>query len=181
MPTYNTPEKWLRLAIDSVRSQLYQNWELCIADDASTDPRVSEVLREYAALDERIKLVLRAENGHISKASNSALELAKGEFVGLLDHDDELTEDALVMVASELNRNRELDLLYSDEDKKTSHGMRFNPHFKSDWNPELLLSQNYVCHFTVIRTELVKKVGGFSRTEDAGLGSHLACSRSDGS
>lgn len=161
MPTYNTPEKWLRLAIESVRQQAYPNWELCIADDASTERHVRPVLEEYAALDSRIRFTIREKNGHIAQASNSALELATGEFIGLLDHDDELTEDALLMVISALNANRSLDLIYSDEDKKTSHGMRFNPHFKSDWNPELLLSQNYVCHFTVIRADVIRQVGGF--------------------
>lgn len=161
MPTYNTPERWLRAAIESVTRQLYQNWELCIADDASSDARIVEILAEYAKADARIKFTVRGQNGHIAAASNSALELATGEFVALLDHDDELTEDALAHVVARLNINRDLDLIYSDEDKKTAHDMRFNPHFKSDWNPELLLSQNYICHFSVFRAEIVRAVGGF--------------------
>jgi glycosyltransferase involved in cell wall biosynthesis len=161
MPTYNTPEKWLRAAIDSVRAQAYENWELCIADDASPQKQVREVLAEYQKQDSRIKVVFREKNGHIAAASNSALEVAQGEFVGLLDHDDELTEDALAIVVAELNQNRQLDLIYSDEDMKTSLGMRYNPHFKSDWNPELLLSQNYVCHFSVFRRSIMNEVAGF--------------------
>ncbi len=161
MPTYNPPERWLRAAIESVQRQLYKNWELCIADDCSTDPRVRACLEEYAAKDKRIKVVFRTENGHISKASNSAAELATGEFIGLLDHDDELTEHALYMVVCELNKSSNADLLYSDEDKMTTYGMRFNPYFKSDWNPDLLCCQNYVCHFSVVRTALFRKVGGF--------------------
>src|SRR5262249_45287146 len=99
MPVCNTPEKWLRLAIESVIKQLYPNWELCIADDASSKPHVKEILTEYGARDARIKLTFRNENGHISAASNSAIDLATGELIALLDHDDELSEHALYMVA----------------------------------------------------------------------------------
>ena len=161
LPTYNTPERWLRLVIESVRANVYQNWELCIADDASTRDEVRQVLNEYAEKDKRIKVVFREKNGHIAAASNSALELVTGDFVGLIDHDDEITPDALALVAGELNKDQSLDLIYSDEDMKTSTGLRYNPHFKSDWNPELLLSQNYICHFSVFRTALLRSVGGF--------------------
>jgi GT2 family glycosyltransferase len=119
------------------------------------------VLEEYAARDKRIKLAFRSDNGHISKASNTAAELAAGEFLALLDHDDELTEHALYMIVSELNDSPNLDLVYSDEDKITGYGMRFNPYFKPDWNPDLLCSQNYVCHLTVVRTALFRRLGGF--------------------
>ncbi len=161
MPTYNTPRKWLVAAIESVRSQLYPHWELCIADDASTLPETRQTIREYQAKDSRIKVVFRETNGHISKASNDALTCAEGEFVALLDHDDELTEDALYMVAEALNKDSGLDFIYSDEDKKTSLGTRFNPHFKSNWNPDLFLSQNYICHLGVYRRKIVEEVGGF--------------------
>lgn len=161
MPTYNTPERWLRAAIESVIGQLYQNWELCIADDASTEPSVRQVLEEYAARDKRIKVAFRKENGHISRASNSALELASGEFVALLDHDDELTEHALYMLAHEMLAKPSVDMFFSDEDKITSYGMRFNPYFKSDWNPDLLLSQNCICHLGAYRAEVLRKIGGF--------------------
>jgi GT2 family glycosyltransferase len=161
LPLYNTPERWLRAAIESVTRQLYQNWELCIADDNSSDPTVRKIVEEYAAADPRITVVFRSTNGHIAEASNSAAALATGEFIGLLDHDDELTEHALYMVAHELNAYPQSDLIYSDEDKLTGFGLRHNPYFKSDWNPELLCAQNYVCHFTVVRSALFTQVGGF--------------------
>lgn len=161
LPVYNTPEIWLRKAIGSVKKQIYPHWELCIADDASTLPHVRPLLEAYAREDARIKLAFRAENGHISAASNSALELATGDYVALLDHDDELAEHALYMVAASLEENPALDLIYSDEDKIDHHGRRFRPYFKSDWNPDLLLSQNYVSHLGVYRTAKVREVGGF--------------------
>ncbi|EMG37104.1 putative glycosyltransferase [Desulfocurvibacter africanus PCS] len=161
MPVYNTPEDYLRQAIESVRWQIYPRWELCISDDASTKPHVRQVLEEYAAADSRIKVDYRQENGHISRSSNSALELAGGEFVALLDHDDLLTEHALYLVAEELNQNPELDFVYSDEDKIDLQGRRFAPHFKPDWNPDMLLSQNYVCHLAVLRRTLLQEAGGF--------------------
>jgi GT2 family glycosyltransferase len=161
MPTYNTPERWLRLAIESVRRQLYPHWELCIADDASPQPHVQRVLEEYRAQDSRISVVLRERNGHISAASNSALELARGEFIALLDHDDELSEHALYMVAVELNAYQEAEVVYSDEDKIDEHGQRYEPYFKPDWNPDLFTCQNFVSHLGVYRTCRIREVGGF--------------------
>lgn len=161
LPVYNTDERYLRQAIESVLGQLYPHLELCVADDASTNERVREVIREYAARDARVKVCFREENGHISRSSNSALELAEGEFAALLDHDDMLAEHALYMAAEELNANPDLDFLYSDEDKIDAHGRRFAPHFKPDWNPDMLLSQNYVCHLAVLRRSLVERAGGF--------------------
>jgi len=162
MPTFNTPEKWLRLAIESVRAQLYPNWELCIADDASSDPHVKRVLDEYQARDTRIKVVWREIRGHISAASNSALEIAEGDFVAFLDHDDELREHALYMLAVELNAYRDADLIYSDEDKIDEIGTRYDPYFKPDWNPVLFLAQNFICHFVSIRKSLAREIGGLS-------------------
>ncbi len=161
MPTYNSPERWLRQAIESVRNQLYPDWELCIADDASLRPHVRAILEEYQRLDERIKIVFRDRNGHISAASNSALELATGEFVALLDHDDELPEHALYMVALTLEHSPELNLIYSDEDKIDEYGRRFGPYFKPDWNPDLLGAQNMISHLGVYRTEVLRSIGGF--------------------
>ena len=161
MPTYNSPERWLRQAIESVRNQLYPDWELCIADDASPQPHVRAILEEYQRLDERIKIVCRDRNGHISAASNSALELATGEFVALLDHDDELPEHALYMVALALDDSPELNLIYSDEDKIDEYGRRFGPYFKPDWNPDLLNTQNMISHLGVYRTEVIRDIGGF--------------------
>jgi GT2 family glycosyltransferase len=161
MPVYDTDEAWLRRAIDSVRRQLYPRWQLCIADDNSSRPHVRAVLEEYAGRDDRIKLVFRDRNGHISAASNSALALATGDFVALLDHDDELAEHALYMVVEELNRHPEADLLYSDEDKLDGRGRRYDPHFKPDWNPDLFYSMNLVTHLAVYRRSVLEAVGGF--------------------
>jgi GT2 family glycosyltransferase len=161
MPVYNTDERWLRAAITSVQDQLYANWELCIADDHSPDPRVGEVLREVAARDARIKVRFREVNGHISAASNSALALASGEFIVLLDHDDELPRHALAAVVHELNRHPDADIVYSDEDRLDQSGRRYAPYFKPDWNPELFYGQNLISHLGVYRTSLVRRVGGF--------------------
>ena len=161
MPVYNPKKAWLVEALDSVVNQLYPHWQLCIADDSSTDPQVGETLRAYAATDSRIQLVFRETNGHISEASNSALELVEGDWLVLMDHDDLLAEDALYRLAVELERDPQLDILYSDEDKMDEQGNRFDPHFKPDWNPELLWSLNYVSHLGAYRTQLVRSVGGF--------------------
>ncbi len=161
LTVYNTPERWLRLAIASVRAQLYENWELCIADDASPAPHVRPILAAAAADDPRIRVVYREKNGGIAAASNSALALATGSHVGLLDHDDELSEHALYVVAAALDGDPALDILYSDEDKLDENGRRCLPYFKPDWNPDLLLSQHYFTHFAVYRRALLDRIGGF--------------------
>lgn len=161
MPVYNAPPAYLNKAINSVINQLYPHWELCIADDCSSDQALRDLLTQHAKSDRRIKVVFRGTNGHISAASNTALELATGDYVALLDHDDELSEDALYHVAREINAHPDLDIVYSDEDKLDSLGNRYDPHFKSDWNPDLFLAQNYLSHLGVYRTELVRQVGGF--------------------
>ena len=160
-PVYNSNLKWLRRAISSVQQQFYPRWELCIVDDASTERRLWPFLQRCARRDRRIKVIRRTENGHISAASNDALSLATGDFVALLDHDDELASTALYFVALALNKNPDLQLLYSDEDKLDAQNRRFEPYFKSDWNPELFLAQNFVSHLGVYRTDLVRRVGGF--------------------
>lgn len=161
MPVYNVEEKWLRLCIDSVIGQLYPNWELCIADDASPAPHIRAVLDEYAARDERIKVTYRTENGHISAASNSALELATGEFTALLDHDDELSEDALYWVAAEINDHPETAMIYSDEDKIDGRGRRTEPKFKPGWSRDFFFSLNLITHLSVYRTSVLRDIGGF--------------------
>lgn len=161
IPVYNTAEKWLRQCIDSVIAQTYPHWELCIADDASSSKQVQRVLRSYAKADPRIKVVFRPENGHISKTSNSALEIASGEFIALLDHDDELHREALFEVARAVNEHPEWAVIYSDEDKIDEYGNRYDPYFKSDWNYDLFLSHNCVSHLGVYSTELMRDVGGF--------------------
>lgn len=161
MPTYNTPANLLAKAIESVQAQLYPNWELCIADDASTQPHVRRFLENCQRDDPRIKLVFRTENGHISEASNSALNLATGDFIALLDHDDELPPHALYLVAEYLNRHPEADVLYSDEDKITLDGERYAPYFKPEFNEALLLSHNMVSHLGIYRRAKVLEAGGF--------------------
>lgn len=161
MPVYNTPERYLVQAIDSVRAQVYDRWELCITNDASTQPHVRRVLDGYARRDPRIRVVHRERNGHISAASNSALEIATGRFVALLDHDDELSPAALYAVAEEINAHPDADLIYSDEDKIDPQNRRYGPYFKPDWNPDLLVAQNYLCHLLVLRTEFMRALGGF--------------------
>jgi glycosyltransferase involved in cell wall biosynthesis len=161
MPCYNPKPEWLKEAIESVRRQVYPHWELCIADDASTDPAIRPILEDYARRDVRIKVVFRKTNGHISAASNSALTLATGEYVALLDHDDLLAEQALFWVAEALNRHPDAGLIYSDEDKITEFGLRLDPYFKCDWNYDLFLSQNMITHLGVYKTELLQKIGGF--------------------
>jgi GT2 family glycosyltransferase len=161
MPVYNVEEKWLRACLESVIAQLYPNWELCIADDASPAEHIRRVLDEYTARDERIKVIYRAENGHISAASNSALELVTGEFTALLDHDDELSEDALFWVAAEINEYPEAAMFYSDEDKIDGAGRRSEPKFKPDWSRDLIYSLNLITHLSVYRTEVLRAAGGF--------------------
>lgn len=161
LPVHNPDFGWLSEAIDSVQRQIYGNWELCIADDASTNHRVRPFLEEKVASDERIKLVFRATNGHISACSNSALALATGEWCSLLDQDDTLAEHALAMVACELAEHPDAGLIYSDEDKLDLAVARSNPFFKTDWNPELFLGQNYINHLGSYRTSLLRVIGGF--------------------
>jgi glycosyltransferase involved in cell wall biosynthesis len=161
LPVYNSNLKWLRRAIRSVQAQLYPHWELCIGDDASTQENVWPLLQKFARQDSRIKVMRRAQNGHISAASNDALALAQGEFVALLDHDDELAPSALYFAALALQENPDRHLLYSDEDKLDRQSRRSDPYFKTDWNPQLFLGQNYISHLGIYRTELVRRVGAF--------------------
>ncbi|HKS62353.1 MAG TPA: glycosyltransferase family 2 protein, partial [Xanthobacteraceae bacterium] len=161
MPVYNTPEQWLTRAIESVIAQIYPDWQLCISDNASTEPHVRETLERYRSKDGRVRVVYRDTNGHISANSNSALALATGEYVSLLDSDDELTPHALFWVVSEILGHPDADIVYSDEDKLDADGRRYEPYFKSDWNPALILSANYVSHLGTYRRSLIEQVGGF--------------------
>lgn len=163
LPTYNTPEVLLRECIDSVLGQTYPYWQLCIADDASTLPEVRAVIEEYALADSRICFTQRKHNGHISECSNSALELASGEWVALLDHDDCLPEYALFEVVKALKEHPQAQIIYSDEDKLDLQGRRCDPFFKPDWSPDLLFSQNYMTHLLVYRHQLLRDVGGFRK------------------
>ncbi len=160
VPVYNTDPRWLRACIDSVRRQAYPHWELCICDDASSAHETVTVLREYES-DERIRIRYLPNNGGISTASNTALELARGDFVALLDHDDELAPDALAEVVRHVNEHPDADVIYSDEDKLDTTGARCDPCFKPDWSPEHFLSSMYTCHLMVVRRDLLEKIGGF--------------------
>ena len=161
LPVYNPDLDLLRAAVDSVKQQIYEHWELCIADDASTDPRVRPFLQKLADGDKRIRLTLRDKNGHMAACSNSALALATGEWCALLDQDDMLAEHALAKVALQIESNPGVGLIYSDEDKIDSAGNRSNPFFKMDWNRELFFGQNYVGHLGVYRTDILRSIGGF--------------------
>lgn len=163
LPTYNSHPLWLKAAIESLRNQVYPHWELCIADDASTNENTVALLKEYCEKDSRIKVQFRKKNGHISEASNSALEMAEGEFVALLDHDDLFTEDALFWVATAINKNSGAALIYSDEDKTDTKGRLLEPYFKCDWNYHLFLSQNMVSHLGVYKTSIARQIGGFRK------------------
>jgi len=161
MPVYNTPEKLLNLAIESVRAQYYENWELCICDDASSQARVHSILESWSYRDARIRVTSLPDNLGVAAASNQALQSAEGEFVGFVDHDDELSPNALYEVAHLLQEHPDADVVYSDEDKLGVTDKREQPFFKPDWSPEYLLSCMYTCHFGVYRKAVLDQIGGF--------------------
>jgi glycosyltransferase involved in cell wall biosynthesis len=161
LPVYNVEAQWLEKAIQSVLNQIYPDWELCIADDASPAPHIKPLLTHYSKLNPRIKVVFRSENGNIVAASNSALELATGDYIALLDHDDELAIDALFETAKLINQHPDADFIYSDEDKIDTQGRRKDPFFKPDWSPDYFHACMYTCHLGVYRTSLIREIGGF--------------------
>ena len=161
LPVYNPELRFLEAAIQSVRHQVYEHWQLCIADDASTDPKVRSYLEEIAGADARIRVTFREHNGHISACSNSALDLATGEWCALLDQDDVFAEHALARIALEIVCCPDAGLIYSDEDKIDGEGVRSNTFFKPDWNPELFLGQNYINHLGCYRTDVLREIRGF--------------------
>ena len=166
-PVYNTPAPLLRETLESVCNQVYEEWELCLVDDGSTRQETLEVLEEFCAREpSRIKYERLPGNSGIAVASNTAARLATGTFLALLDHDDLLTSDALLAMALRLEQAPEADLLYSDEDKLTMSGEVVEPFYKPDFSPELLLTHNYLCHFSVIRTSVFWDVGGFHEGVD---------------
>ena len=158
-PVFNTPLPWLEECVQSVLNQVYEEWELILVDDNSDDPDLAKRLPELAASDPRITLSRIEARGGISAASNRALELAEGEWIGFLDHDDLLEPDALFRHVRWLQDHRDADLIYSDEDKLTEEGLD-SPIFKPDWSPDYFLSCNYICHFTLIRTSYWAKLAG---------------------
>ena len=161
VPVYNANEKVLSECIESVLKQTYNHFELCLADDASTLEETKKCLKKYAKKDKRIKVIFRETNGHISEATNSAISISSGDFIGLLDNDDVLSKHALFEVVKVLNEDKKIDMIYSDEDKIALNNKRYFPHFKSDFAPDSLLSSNYICHFTVLRKTIVNELGGF--------------------
>ena len=161
MPVYNTPTAVLEEAMASVRAQAYGKWELIAVDDASTEAHVRPLLEKLSAEDARIVVRFETENGGIGSASNAALAVARGDFVAFLDHDDWLEPDALYEMVRRIVENPEADFIYTDEDKVDEAGYFQQPFFKSDWDPDAMLSCNYCCHFTGIRRKLVEEVGGF--------------------
>ncbi len=163
IPVFNTDPKYLNKCIWSVINQYYECWELCIHDDCSQNPSTIKCLQKWKRADTRIKISFGNENMHISEASNKAIKAAEGEFVALLDHDDEITPDALYRIVKALNKNPDLDFIYSDEDKIEIDGTLSTPHFKPDFNIDLLLSHNYICHFSVIRKKIGDKIGWFRK------------------
>jgi len=165
MPTYNSPRAHLMSAIESVTSQIYDNWELCICDDGSKDGTVS-LLMEVASQDDRIKVNHLKENRGISGATNAALEMATGEYIALLDHDDLLTVNALLEVVALINDDKGIDVIYSDQDKVDEKGNLSSPFFKPDWSPELFLGVMYVGHLLVVRREAALDVSGFRQEFD---------------
>lgn len=159
VPVYNVEERWLRCFINSVINQYYINWELCIADDCSPSPHVKKVLDEYQLKDHRIKVLYRHENGHISEATNSAISLVTGDYVGFMDNDDELSPFALYEYVKAINEDSRRDFIYCDEDKIDTRGKRFDPFFKSSWNSELLHNHNYITHFVLVKKSLLDRIG----------------------
>ncbi|NEO28082.1 MAG: glycosyltransferase, partial [Kamptonema sp. SIO4C4] len=166
LPVYNVKVQWLEAAIQSVQKQIYPDWQLCIADDNSTLPDIKNIIQQYQAKDQRIKSIFREQNGNISAASNSALTLATGDYIALLDHDDELAINALFEAAKLLQSYPETDFIYTDEDHININNKHSEPAFKPAWSPEYFQSQMYTCHLGIYRTDLVKKIGGFRSEYD---------------
>lgn len=160
-PVYSPPIAVLREMVDSVLAQTFEDWELVLVDDCSPDPEVCRVLRAYAARDPRVRLVERETNGHIVAASNDGVAVARGEFIGLLDHDDTLVATALERNAEVIACYDDVDYIYSDEDKIDADGKHYHHFYKPDWSPERFRAHMYTCHFSVIRSSVLDKVGGF--------------------
>lgn len=166
VPTYNVSRALLTECLDSLLNQSYDHFEICISDDHSSLEETIEVLKEYEKKYPQIHVVYREENGMISEASNTAISIAQGEFIALIDNDDTIERDSLYYVVEALNQNKKLDMIYSDEDKIDFKGNYMEPHFKPDYSPDTLMGVNYICHLCVLRKSLVEKLGGFRREYD---------------
>jgi O-antigen biosynthesis protein len=175
VPVYNVKAAYLNACVESVLAQYYDNWELCLCDDASTDLHVKPLLRSFARRDDRIKAIFREKNGHIAAATNSALAIATGEYVAFLDNDDVITPNALAEMVLAIDKEPEADVLYSDVDNIDASGRRrLIPHFKPDWSPDTLMSCMYLIHLLVMRRSLVAEVGGFREGFDGSQDYDLA-------
>ncbi len=167
IPLYKTPERYLKEMLDSILEQTYGNWELCLVDGSPEGEDVSRIVKKYTAKDSRVKYKILGYNGGISVNTNAAIEMAEGDFIVLADHDDAMTLNALYECAKVLNEHPDCDVIYSDEDKMDMDGgALFDPHFKPDFNPDLLTSVNYICHQFVVKRELVQQVGGLRKEFD---------------
>lgn len=166
VPIYNTDPDYLIPMIRSVQAQIYPHWQLCLVDDASPKSYLKSILEHEASLDKRISIQLNQRNQGISLTSNDALALATGDYIALLDHDDELSIDALYENVKAINQFPQLGLAYSDEDKMDMQGNRLEPYFKPDYSPDLLETNNYICHLTVIKKDIVDEIGGFQEGLD---------------
>ena len=166
IPTYNVSRKLLSECLDSVLNQSYTNFEVCIADDCSSLKETIDTLHEYEKRDKRIRVTYRDKNGMISEASNTAIKMAKGEYIVLVDNDDTIEENSLYYITEVLNKDKTIDFIYSDEDKIDFKGKYMEPHFKPDYSPDTLMGVNYICHLSCIRKSLVDKVGGFRKEYD---------------
>ncbi len=167
IPAYKTPERYLRAMLDSILAQTYANWELCVADGSPRGQSLEPVLKRYAQKDSRVRYTILGENLGISGNTNAALDMAKGDFVILADHDDTLPPQAFYEVAKAISEHPRAEVIYSDEDKLDMDGKAlFDPHFKPDFNEDLLTSVNYICHLFVVKRELLRRVGGFRQEFD---------------
>ncbi|MDD7218785.1 MAG: glycosyltransferase family 2 protein [Clostridia bacterium] len=167
VPAYRTPELFLRQMMDSLINQTYGNWELCLANASPEDLKMNRILEDYKKRDSRIHIMNLKENLGIAENTNCALSMAKGDFVGFLDHDDLLAPDALYEIALAAEENPLADVIYTDEDKVTTDlSEHFQPHFKPDFNLDLLRSNNYICHFFTVRRKIAEEVGGFRKEFD---------------
>ena len=166
VPTYNVSRTLLTECLDSLLNQSYDYFEICISDDHSSLEETLEVLKEYEKKYDKVHVVYRKENGMISEASNTAISIARGEFIALIDNDDTIEKNSLSYVVKALNQNQKLDMIYSDEDKIDFKGNYMEPHFKPDYSPDTLMGVNYICHLCVLRKSLVEKLGGFRREYD---------------
>lgn len=162
VPMYNTKEKFLKELVKSVTGQSYSNWELCLADGS---PEENEAYKKYLK-DERIKYKFLGGNKGIAGNSNAAIEMATGDYLALLDHDDTLSEYALYFVVEAINKHRDGEFFYSDEDKMDENGNRYDAYFKQDFAPDTLRAQNYICHLSVFRKDLMEKLNGFKPDYD---------------